>query len=107
MIFTKRFFKLNNRWYIDIPEYHELGYDFEDLEMVCGADEMLDLLSHGEEQVILTFSDIEIDNPKITLVKIEEDEFGAVYSFHKEYNVWLCNVTKYFFNDFPDKIYIR
>ena len=107
MIFTKRFYRLSNRWFIDIPEYHELGFTLEDLEMVCGADEMLDSLSHGEEQVILTFSDKEIDNVKITLVKIEEDESGAVYSFHKEYNVWLCNVTKYFFNDFPDKIYIK
>ena len=38
----------SNRWYANIDDYPG---DFEDLEMVMGADELLDRLSCGEDFV--------------------------------------------------------
>ena len=37
----------DDRWFIDLPEYIEQGGDHEDLEMVRGADQLLDILSNG------------------------------------------------------------
>ena len=40
---TLRFIKLSNKWFVDIP----WDGDIDDLQMVDGADLMLDALSHG------------------------------------------------------------
>lgn len=109
-----RFYKEDSgKWYIDLPEWIEKGLPKEDLEMVMGADTMLDMLSNNSDEVTLRFSDkIGEDNymHKVELAKFEEDEYGATYkviSFHDPIDVWLCPVTKFVFDgNFPDKIYI-
>lgn len=40
-----RFVREDNSWYIDLPEYIEQGGSKGDLEMVSGADTMLDIIA--------------------------------------------------------------
>lgn len=107
---TKRFYKEeSNKWYIDLPEWIEQGLDKADLEMVMGADELLDVLSNNTNAVIITFSDKPYDGFKMVLSKLEEDEYGATYSvdsFYDPISVWLCPVTKFVMSEYPDTIYL-
>ena len=112
-----RFYKdTDNKWYIDLPEWN--GEKWE-LEMVMGADTMLDIAAQGESSVHLNISPepFESDGLEIisdVLVKIKDtpDIGGALYKLSTfkgfEYNleVWLCHVTEFVFGSMPEKIYI-
>ena len=107
-----------NKWYVVLPEW--TGDKWE-LEMVCGADTMLELLSQGCEEVYLTISlqpfdlkDIEsLETTAFTLTKIKDtpDIGGALYLMKDflgiEYNleVWLCHVTGFVFGTMPEILY--
>ena len=105
-----RFYQESNRWYADLPEWK--GEQWE-LEMVSGADTMLDIYAQGESEVHLTLSTEKIFNSDC--IKLESfDNEGAWYTTNKLNNVeypgfrlWLCHVTKFVFGNFPNKIYIK
>ena len=102
-----KFVKLSNRWFVDIP----WNGDIEDLEMVCGADLLLESICDNNFYVTIELSTVEQENKDIILSKIKEDEFynGCYYkvsSFEFKGEIWLCNVTKHVLNEFPDKIYL-
>ena len=72
-----RFIKLSGKWFADIPWDGDI--------------------------------DTNDENGEITLHKIKEDEFftGCYYkvnSFQFKGEIWLCNVTKHVFGEFPNKI---
>lgn len=107
---TLEFVKLANRWFIDLPNW--IG-DINDLEMVDGADTLLNEISHHDKRVVLevaTSSNKQLNRiPLYTLEKIEENSFGATYMVCGESNVktvWLCNVTLEIFEIFPEEFYI-
>lgn len=106
MKFTERFFKLNNSWFIHMDDFQEKGFDFEDLEMVAGADVFLDKLSGGTDEVTCTFSDEPLNGDAHHLKKVEEDESGATYEHTDGLRLWLCHVTKYYFETYPDELYV-
>lgn len=105
---------IDSSWYIDLPEWEG---DRSDLQMVSGADTMLDIIAQGEDVVHLYISDElfagsdKIFNLKF-IRKADELNNGAYYNLHQyggiEMNleVWLCDVTKFVFGHFPDIIYI-
>lgn len=104
-------FEVNNRrWYVVLPEW--TGTKAE-LEMVCGADTMLDIIAEGESYVTLTLS-LEPFEGAVTLEKIADNasaggadyilkEFGGI-----QYNLemWLCDVTSFVFGHLPQTIYL-
>lgn len=98
----------NNRWYIDLPEWD--GYK-EDLEMVCGADLMLDIAAQGEGHAYLTISTEELDSPRFVLKFNKEDMGGAWYYLKSdlyEFELWLCYVTKFVFDGtLPKTLYLK
>lgn len=103
-----RFYKTqDNKWYIDLPDWNG---SIEDLEMVMGADIMLDILSQGSDNIILYLSENEIDHYKYTLSKIREEFDGSTYIVEGNnitpFEAWLCSVTKFVFGYFPNKIYL-
>jgi hypothetical protein len=49
----------DNRWYVDLPEWE--GSKAE-LEMVAGADSMLEYMAEGEAQVWIMLSEDEFEN---------------------------------------------
>lgn len=101
--------EINNRWYIDIPEWEG---DQSELEMVEGADTLLDLLSDGKDNILVDLDDKPFEGADL-LIKQEEDREGAYYKVNtinnKEYSttIWLCEVTLFVFNNLPDKIYVK
>jgi len=105
--FKKNWF---GRWYIDLPEYIKAGGKKADLEMVRGADILLDYVSEGKRRVKLRVSEeLDFEN-HIHLFKYDEDGTGAYYQNSEiiDLDVWLCNVTKYVFGGYhPEEIYIE
>ncbi len=100
-----------NRWFVDLPEW--TGSKSE-LEMIMGADDMLNIISQGESKVFLNISLEPFDGCDI-LEKIEDTPgIGGAYYMMKsykgiEYNLklWLCEVTRFVFGNLPEKIYIK
>lgn len=111
MTFNYNFYKTpENRWYIDIPAWTGSN---DELEMVSGADTLLDILSQGEGKINLSFSDKSI-NESIVLKKIKDtpEIGGALYNLEVycgiDYNleIWLCSVTEWIFGYLPNTIYV-
>ncbi len=121
------------RWFIDLPNW---PWKKANLEMVCGADKLLDILSNGKDRVKLLVKPLE--EPK------EETEFsnlmlegwlevkqiqssltgGATYTargigmeqFVRNHPVsgqsmqrtlWLCPVTLFVFGHYPKYFYVK
>jgi len=107
-LYGVRFYKEKyNRWYVDLPEWKGSK---EDLEMVMGADVMLDFISNFKKDIKLDISTYN-DNYKYKLVLIEKLETGGA-NYHFIYDdlnfiVWLCDVTLFVFKSFPQTIYIN
>jgi hypothetical protein len=101
-----RFYKDElNRWYVDLPEWEG---DQAELEMVCGADTMLDILAQGDGEVRLTLSLEPINDPKLVLHFNREEAGGAWYDLKSdlfEFEVWLCHVTRWIYGELPKTIY--
>jgi hypothetical protein len=104
-----RFNKENNNWYIDLPEW--TGTKAE-LQMVGGADTLLDHLSNNGETV-----DINISTDNLLLTKevgyqtlkrvVQTPPNGCIYHLGIK-PVWLCNVTKFVFDgEFPKRIHFK
>ena len=82
----------------------------EDLEMVDGADEFLDVLTTDGLYVTLDVS-LEGNQYMHCLKLVKHDEIGGTYEvtnhgrFDKD--VWLCNVVHYLFGEHPEFIYFN
>lgn len=92
------FVKLAKQWFVMLPDYEgSVG----DLQMICGADLLLE--SIGGSLVRAEISDY-------TLTLIEGDDVGATYEVvgpKFKGTIWLCNVTKYIFGEFPEYLKIK
>lgn len=95
----------NGKWYIVLPEWEG---DHWELEMVMGADKMLDILAQGEFEVHVNLSTEPLDNA-MRLTFDKNYEGGAWYNLKSdlfEFPVWLCHVTKLVFGKLPNTIWI-
>ncbi len=103
-----RFYKTTSeKWYADLPEWKG---SLDELEMVCGADTMLDILSFGENEVWISMSTKPFLRHTATLKYVNKEADGANYVYlsnFNEINVWLCSVTEFVFGDFPKIIYLK
>lgn len=111
--FTK---EANGRWYVDFPNW-PLSHD--NLEMVAGADDLLNLLNDGTNHVSLLVSttktkhDIELKKVHSALTK------GAFYTVEtplkgwgrpnslRRKQLWLCPVTLTVLGQYPSHIYFK
>lgn len=107
-----RFYKETTcRWYADIPEWNGTK---DDLEMVLGADTMLDIISEGDDEVLLYLSVEYFENSnELSLIRLAtEYDNGAFYKLNDycginlNLEIWLCDVTKFVFGNFPEKIFL-
>jgi hypothetical protein len=111
-----RFYRDDIGWFVDLPEWEGSRYD---LQMVMGADSFLDILSQGESEKYVALSDEPFDGCYelifTGLGRIEGPEIGegAWYKLENylgidfKLQMWLCDVTKFVFGNFPIKIYFR
>lgn len=105
-----RFYKeKSGNWYADIPEWTGRKSA---LQMISGADTLLDIIANGKNDVHIYFTEEEHDGADCLVFKRKTFFNGATYRIMtfegKEINlkVWLCNVTKFVLGKFPMKIYI-
>jgi len=110
-----KFYKEDNNWYIDLPNYPG---DKSDLAMVMGADIMLDIIGDYNKTVTLNILTSDDENPikypnKLEYLSDATDEMGeGVYYLLNNNNeptiqIWLCDVTKFVFGNFPKVIYFE
>jgi len=106
-----RFYKEKSKyWYADVPNWTGRKSA---LQMISGADKLLDLIASGRNEIYLHFSENEINNAdKITFEKkswINGADYRLTQLNGKDINlkVWLCNVTKFVMGKFPKQIYFK
>jgi hypothetical protein len=102
-----KFKKEGKQWYIDLPEWEG---DKADLEMVAGADTLLDILSNNNDTVSIEVSEEPIENA-IKLKKLHHIYGGADYKIENCPGVdraWLCKVTKFVYGGYmPNYLFIK
>ena len=99
----------DGRWFVILPEWDG---DQEDLEMVEGADKMLDSLTTDGMYSSLGIS---LEGPEdedyFTLDIEAHDEDGAFYNVigcdNFEGTIWLCNVMHFVFGEHLDRLFCR
>lgn len=112
---TYKFIKTGRDWYIDLPSYIEQGGDSGDLQMIDGADKMLDIIAEGGNEVVLTISREQFEGADKLILTEKCDPFiGGGNYLLKTYNgqnvnqnMWLCQVTEFVFGDIPAEIYVE
>ena len=109
---TFRFYKTaDKRWYIDYPAWKG---SIADLEMVEGADTMLDKVSGYQNECFLELSDEPFEGADvIKLVKDRTASYGGGDYLMETYKgemvnhtMWLCFVTEHVFGGLPNEIYV-
>jgi len=99
------------RWYIVLPEWTGPK---DDLEMVMGADMMLDIYAQGAQKVSLSASEaeapgydsLEISEVCSTVTGGAYYKVGKINNIDYDFRMWLCDVTKFVFGDFPKTLYL-
>jgi len=109
----------DDRWFIDLPEYPGPNSD---LEMVRGADDFLNSLAVGDSSLCMDVcvykrNFVYYKRKGYSKLKLKySDEIGgngAYYETDEELyegvlrTIWLCDVVKYIFGNFPNTIYYK
>lgn len=112
---TYKFLRTGKEWYVDLPGYIEQGGSKGDLQMVEGADKMLDMMADEEDIVFLSISTESFEGADLlTLTEKCDPYIGGGYYFMKQYQgqkidqaIWLCQVTEFALGDIPAQIFVR
>lgn len=121
---TIDFVKENELWYVDLPEFIELGIGEKgNLLMVAGADTFLEMNSDGKSRVTVTISNKPFDGGRemintsvgVDLQMLKDYNHpivthGGYYKIVDEnYDVWLCPTLLYVFEskDYPAYIFFK
>jgi hypothetical protein len=132
--FTRRFYKENGLWYIDLPEFIENGFGTKaNLLMVDGSDKLLDILSRNTGECTIRFKDHDIYSPgeatsHSAIMQIAEEgmnqdiltsvghapiQYGRYYHTtaivddkRHDMKAWLCPVAEWVFGHYPKTIYV-
>lgn len=109
-----RFYKnAKHEWYADIPEW---GGEIADLQMVEGADDLLDWIAKDDVECRLLMSDASFQGGEmLNLVYVREENLGGGGDYLLEkfkerivnHKLWLCKVTEFVFNQLPERIYFK
>ncbi len=102
----------NGRWYVDIPSW--VGPKSA-LEMVAGADKMLDILAENNNFVGVLISELPFSGGDLLEFIRTADEVGeGSFYLLKTYQgsklnleMWLCDVMLHVFGKFPKTLYIQ
>lgn len=100
----------DGRWYADIR--HWPGLFHSNLEMVAGADDLLNALDRGSGYVKMEVALDPADKRDwFKMIKMSQTDMGATYRvlYCDRYNgkAWLCNVGKFVMGKHPDSIFAR
>lgn len=112
---THTFTKEPGGWYIYLPAFIEQGGSKGDLQMVEGADTMLDIMSNGGNTVTLFIGETPSAGADMLELTEKCDPYiGGGYYLLRSWEdrpvmqtMWLCAVTEYVFGYLPERIFIR
>ena len=101
------FLKTGKDWYIDLPEFIEQGGSIGDLQMIDGADVMLDIIADNDNSVSLNIAKDKFEGADVLVLTEKCDPYiGGGYYFMKQYEgqeinrqMWLCQVTDFVFGE--------
>lgn len=104
-----------NMWFIDLPEWTGSKSD---LQMVLGADNMLDIIAQGDDTVTLYLSTEPFNGANVLTwlsdgIPGDATVGGGMYRLHQykgivfDLDMWLCDVTRFVFGDMPKLIYFN
>lgn len=110
-----RFYKTEeNKWFLYAPRYIEEGGDPAELEMVLGADTLLDVLADEKNEVVLGISQDRVEEGIMyaqALRRVDEIPTLVGKYYHDdttELLIWLCPVTLWVFNGvYPETIWYK
>lgn len=110
-----KFTKTGQAWYIDLPEFIEQGGSVDDLQMVDGADKMLDLMAGNESSVMVYAAKEPFEGADVLVLTEKCDPYiGGGYYLMAQYEgqeinqtMWLCQVTEFVFGDIPPQIFVK
>ena len=97
-------------WYADVPSWTGKRSS---LRMISGADDLLDMVAKGRDEVFMHFSKEEIEGSEVLHFRKKTLINGATYRLKQfeggnvKQNVWLCNVTLHVMGEFPKRIYFK
>ena len=104
-------------WFVDLPSWKG---DKEELQMVSGADTLLDIISNNNFnsenflKINIFQNEKHFKNSNKEFYALirdnKETESGSYYKVKHssnliKFDIWLCNVTKFVFGYFPDVLY--
>ena len=98
------FVKIANQWCYWDPYFNGDVYQ---LQMVEGADTLLDKMSEGESNIVAVAIEPNTQTLPHYLEKVKEDDLGCTYKVVSPYysgEIWICNVTLTLFGEFPKTI---
>lgn len=109
------FIKQGREWYIDLPAFIEQGGSLGDLQMVDGADAMLDMMAGNDTSVALFISKEQFEGADVLILTEKCDPYigGGYYSMGQyegktiNRTMWLCQVTEFVFGEIPATIFIK
>jgi hypothetical protein len=110
-----KFLKEGGEWFIDLPAYLEQGGSKRDLQMVEGADTMLDRIAVNKSEVVLNIERTSFPGAdRLQLTERCDPIVGGGYYFLESFEgnpigstMWLCAVTEFVFSELPDQIFIK
>ena len=95
----------NGKWYVVLPDYDG---DPEDLEMMNGADDLLEFMTDDGMYVNVKVTRDDRASYPIILRMVDHDEIGGTYQVENlegfNQNVWLCNVVHFLYGEHPELI---
>ncbi len=100
----------DGRWYADIKHWPKRFHS--NLEMVAGADDMLEALDRGDGYVKVEVAlNPENKSDWFKMIKVSQTYLGATYTvlYCDRYKgkAWLCNVGKFVMGKHPDALFVR
>lgn len=96
----------DDRWYIDMPWTGSR----DNLEMVCGADDMLTHLARGDKKVKIHVIVDSLDNPR-GFIRLDRYKYSLAGGAHyniigsdcRKKTLWICPVTLCVLGRYPEK----
>jgi len=109
------FYRTGQDWFIDLPEFIEQGGDIGDLQMIDGADKMLDMMAGHEGRVTLYVAREPFEGADLLTLTEKCDPYIGGGNYLMPYfegeeinrTMWLCQVTEFVFGDIPAQLFVK
>ena len=113
-MYTVIYYKIGNRWFLDLPEYLEQGGDPDDLERIGYFHDFLERVANGESTVIIQMDAQPFEGSDcFELTGSSGGKSGGYYHLKNfegqtvDYELWFNTVLYFTQSALPEKIYFK